>query len=257
MLYPINEIFGPTIQGEGVLMGQITHFVRFSGCNFDCLWCDTKYAVNPKYAGWSVTEMTASEVVNALRTLHGEAGWVTLSGGNPALFADRALLFALHDAGFKVAMETQWIPRDDEVFIDIDHLVYSPKPPSSGMHTRYGNPQWNLISSIIIDRLIRRGIGKTSLKIVVFDERDLAWAKETEMKIENLTLVEDSWVPRVLSVGTPRPEDAFTESQVQLVDNIVESTLKLLEMVNKDPYFKHHRITPQLHAILWGRKRGV
>ena len=39
----VIEIF-TSLQGEGVLMGTPTTFVRFEGCNLDCQWCDTKYA---------------------------------------------------------------------------------------------------------------------------------------------------------------------------------------------------------------------
>jgi len=43
----ISEIFGPTIQGEGPLIGTPTVFVRTAGCDYRCTWCDTLYAVLP------------------------------------------------------------------------------------------------------------------------------------------------------------------------------------------------------------------
>ena len=45
----ISEIFGPTIQGEGPLMGRPTVFVRTGGCDYRCRWCDTLYAVLPEF----------------------------------------------------------------------------------------------------------------------------------------------------------------------------------------------------------------
>src|SRR5947208_16309904 len=45
----ISEIFGPTIQGEGPLIGRPTVFVRTAGCDYRCRWCDTLYAVLPRY----------------------------------------------------------------------------------------------------------------------------------------------------------------------------------------------------------------
>ena len=42
----VNEIFGPTIQGEGRSAGMPTMFVRLSGCNLACIWCDTPYCFN-------------------------------------------------------------------------------------------------------------------------------------------------------------------------------------------------------------------
>jgi 7-cyano-7-deazaguanosine (preQ0) biosynthesis protein QueE len=80
----ISEIFGPTIQGEGPLIGRPTVFVRTSGCDYRCSWCDTLYAVLPEYRGeW--TQMTASEIlarVNELAT--NQHVLISLSGGNPA-----------------------------------------------------------------------------------------------------------------------------------------------------------------------------
>ena len=45
--FPVIEIFGPTIQGEGAEAGLPTHFVRLGGCDYRCSWCDTMYAVDP------------------------------------------------------------------------------------------------------------------------------------------------------------------------------------------------------------------
>ncbi len=45
----ISEIFGPTVQGEGPLIGRPTVFVRTGGCDYRCGWCDTLYAVLPEY----------------------------------------------------------------------------------------------------------------------------------------------------------------------------------------------------------------
>ena len=45
--FPVIEIFGPTIQGEGAEAGVPTHFVRLGGCDYRCSWCDTMYAVDP------------------------------------------------------------------------------------------------------------------------------------------------------------------------------------------------------------------
>jgi len=48
-LIAVSEIFGPTVQGEGALIGTQTLFVRTGGCDYRCSWCDTGYAVLPKY----------------------------------------------------------------------------------------------------------------------------------------------------------------------------------------------------------------
>jgi 7-carboxy-7-deazaguanine synthase len=45
----ISEIFGPTIQGEGVLIGLPTVFVRTGGCDYRCSWCDSLHAVDSAF----------------------------------------------------------------------------------------------------------------------------------------------------------------------------------------------------------------
>src|SRR5262249_776223 len=49
----VSEIFGPTIQGEGVLIGLPTVFVRSGGCDYRCSWCDSMHAVDTRFrADW-------------------------------------------------------------------------------------------------------------------------------------------------------------------------------------------------------------
>lgn len=81
----ISEIFGPTIQGEGALIGMPTVFVRTGGCDFRCSWCDTLYAVEPRFRNaWR--SMSTDAILTEVNRLSGnEPILVTLSGGNPAL----------------------------------------------------------------------------------------------------------------------------------------------------------------------------
>jgi 7-carboxy-7-deazaguanine synthase len=81
----ISEIFGPTIQGEGPLIGRPTVFVRTAGCDYRCRWCDTLYAVLPEYRDeW--TQMTTSEILARVTELTANKHvLISLSGGNPAL----------------------------------------------------------------------------------------------------------------------------------------------------------------------------
>ena len=81
----ISEIFGPTIQGEGALIGVPTVFVRTGGCDFRCSWCDTLYAVEPRFrADWQ--SLSAEAILARVNQLSGDQPiLVTLSGGNPAL----------------------------------------------------------------------------------------------------------------------------------------------------------------------------
>ena len=79
----ISEIFGPTIQGEGALIGQPTVFVRTGGCDYRCSWCDTLHAVDNEFRhGW--TPMSAEDVFAEVEKLSGGVPiMVSLSGGTP------------------------------------------------------------------------------------------------------------------------------------------------------------------------------
>src|SRR5579863_9040838 len=83
--FPVIEIFGPTIQGEGAEAGIPTHFVRVGGCDYRCSWCDTMYAVDPESVRDNAEQLTSEEIVDRVVGLDGTPGWVTISGGNPAL----------------------------------------------------------------------------------------------------------------------------------------------------------------------------
>ena len=97
--FPVIEIFGPTIQGEGAEAGLPTHFVRLGGCDYRCSWCDTMYAVDPATVRRDAVRMGVEEICAALDRLRGAPAWVSLSGGNPALHHLGELVDALHAAG--------------------------------------------------------------------------------------------------------------------------------------------------------------
>ncbi|MGZ3668149.1 MAG: 7-carboxy-7-deazaguanine synthase QueE, partial [Ktedonobacterales bacterium] len=83
--FPVVELFGPVLQGEGRMIGTPTLFARFGYCDYRCSWCDTLYAVLPEEVQRTATQMTASEIRERLRALDPTVPWVTLSGGNPAM----------------------------------------------------------------------------------------------------------------------------------------------------------------------------
>lgn len=120
-IYNINDIFY-SLQGEGHNVGRAAIFVRFSGCNLTCPFCDTDYS---KYTG-----MTGNEIVNRIKDFSGgiedgERPIVVLTGGEPTLQADWELILRIHECGFKfVTMESN---GTNEPPSNLDWLTVSPK----------------------------------------------------------------------------------------------------------------------------------
>lgn len=235
----VSEIFGPTIQGEGVLIGLPTVFVRTGGCDYRCSWCDSLHAVESRYRDeWRA--MSSEDVWQEVTRLSGgEPLMVSLSGGNPAIQPLGELIGRGHGEGYRFALETQGsVARD--WFADLDVLVLSPKPLSSGMET-----DWDAF-----DTCLRLAGSKpqTVLKIVVFDEADYAYARKTAARYPQL--------PVYLQPGNhtpPPPEDHDAPIDI---DGVTERMRWLVERVTADRWFEA-RVLPQLHVLLWGNKRGV
>jgi 7-carboxy-7-deazaguanine synthase (Cx14CxxC type) len=117
MTYAVKELF-LTLQGEGVQAGSRAVFLRFAGCNLwsgreqdraeaQCKFCDTEF-VGTDGAGGGKFRDPAS-LADAVEVAWGERKderLVVITGGEPMLQLDSALVGALHDRGFRVAIET-------------------------------------------------------------------------------------------------------------------------------------------------------
>ncbi|GIP57199.1 7-carboxy-7-deazaguanine synthase QueE [Paenibacillus sp. FSL W8-0186] len=238
---PVLEIFGPTIQGEGMVIGQKTMFVRTAGCDYRCSWCDSAFTWDGS-AKDDIRTMTAEDIYAELQALGGSRfSHVTLSGGNPALLGGLgALVTLLHDNGIAVAVETQG-SRWQDWLAEIDQVTLSPKPPSSGMTT-----DWSALDDVVSRLADRDHPYSQSLKVVVFDEADLAYAKKVHARYPD--------IPFFLQVGNP---DVRRMDIQQHTADLLERYEQLIDQVVADPELNDVRVLPQLHALVWGNKRGV
>jgi 7-carboxy-7-deazaguanine synthase len=133
--YAVKEIF-LTLQGEGVQSGSRAVFLRFAGCNLwsgreqdragaQCSFCDTDF-VGTNGPGGGKFE-SADELASAAEAEWGDSladRLVVITGGEPMLQLDRALVDALHERGFRVAIETNGtLP----VLAGLDWVCVSPK----------------------------------------------------------------------------------------------------------------------------------
>ena len=116
----ISEIFH-SLQGEGELTGVPSVFIRTSGCNLRCAWCDTPYASwNPEGTAWTLPRIIA-EVERHPNSRH-----VVLTGGEPMIARDIAGLAAsLRDLGRHITIETAATVPPDGIACDLASL--SPK----------------------------------------------------------------------------------------------------------------------------------
>jgi 7-carboxy-7-deazaguanine synthase len=235
----VSEIFGPTIQGEGILVGLPTVFVRTGGCDYRCSWCDTLHAVDSEYRDqWRA--MSVDDIWQEVLRLSGNKPLtVSLSGGNPAIQPLGPLIERGHSEGFRFALESQGSIAKDW-FADLDVLVLSPKPPSSGMET-----DWRAFEACL---KMAAEKPQLALKIVVFDDRDYLFARTAAARYPTL--------PVYLQPGNHTPPPPADEEASVDINGIMDRMLWLIDKVTEDRWFEA-RVLPQLHVLLWGNKRGV
>ena len=252
----VMELFGPTIQGEGIMSGTVTHFLRTGGCGLRCTWCDSLFSVLPEEIKKHRTMMTTDEILRAVAALP-YAPYITFTGGDPAI-QDRLgdLVLTLNDMGMRVAVETQgmyfpaWLRR-------CDVLTFSPKGPSSG---NIVNPQ-DLIR-FCVDRGPQR-VMKICIKVVVFNEEDFEYA----MALYEL-MPPWSYDAFYFTAGTPiwfgYPEDASEalrdQEETKRVLDVLQNQTALADMMLKSNtrFNEKTHLGCQQHVLLWpAEDKGV
>lgn len=257
---PLAEpIFGPTIQGEGLEIGRQTYFVRFAACDYRCAMCDSMHAVDPDRIHQNATWHTQGEIFKLLtdyRAAQGEhtTKWVVFTGGNPAIHDLSLLQNILLENEWSVMVETQ-----GSIFNDwlngVSLVCVSPKGPGMGAQTDLEK----------LDYFLTHLTADLFIKIVVFDERDLEFAR---MIFERYSVAQKLVHPDLffLSLGNPYPpghnglEDHISDPRLQKIGLqrlLVERYEQLLPQIYNDPSLSQFRFLPQWHVIVWGNKQGV
>jgi len=225
----IAEIFY-SVQGEGVFTGMPSVFVRTSGCNLRCTWCDTPYT------SWSPegAEMSVAEVLAEVRS-HPSAH-VVVTGGEPMIQpALVELTNALHDSGLHITIETAgtaWAP------VACDLMSISPKLANSTPLDREGG-RWAAMHERLRHQpeVLRRLMAEYpyQLKFVIAAPEDME-------EVERLIIEVDADRSRVVLM----PEGIDVET-------LAERGRWLVEICKERGY----RFSPRLHVMLWGNRRGV
>ena len=245
---PVVELFGPTIQGEGGLAGEVTGFLRLGGCPLRCEWCDSMHAVDPNQIKKNARYLTQPEIIEELSALGSPAEWLTITGGDPVMHDLTELVNEIGDSRVKVAIETEgylfksWLR-------DCTLIHVSPKGPSSGMlGTKY---DYDEMKMKIEPYAAIAGITEVILKVVIFTEEDYKFARQLHRDFPSLEMY--------LSIGTRLK----TPSGSPITD---EGTVKALILRDMQIWFEHMsrdsvmadcHIFPQLHVLAWGTRQGV
>ena len=225
----ISEIFY-SIQGEGMLTGVPSVFVRTSGCNLRCVWCDTPYT------SWQPegSDMTVEDILKAIRVYPGKHAVVT--GGEPMIAPGIVeLTKGIKQLGLHITIETA-----GTVFhpVACDLMSISPKLENSTPHERDGGKwaaqherlryQPNVLKQLMAEYPYQ-------LKFVVASPEDMN---------EIATMLDDIHADR--SRVVLMPEGTTPEA-------LRERAPWLTEICKREGF----RYSPRLHIDLWGNRRGV
>jgi 7-carboxy-7-deazaguanine synthase len=227
----LAELFH-SIQGEGKLMGVPSVFVRASGCNLRCVWCDTPYASwNPEGDDVPVEEIVRQ--VGQFKTKH-----VVLTGGEPTIMPDFAeLCSALKNNGHHLTVETA-----ATVFVpaQVDLASLSPKLANSTPRQRDGG---RFAAAHEKQRLnfpvIQQWIDTTpqfQLKFVVSSENDM---DEIQAILSHL----HGWSPADVLLMPEGTDAAALDSRAAWIAQACKRS--------------NFRYCPRLHIALYGNRRGV
>jgi 7-carboxy-7-deazaguanine synthase len=234
----VNEIFGPTIQGEGKSAGKKVLFLRLTECNLYCVWCDTPYTWN-----WKGTDfehpvkhdkllethlMSDEDILKSLRGLDTGAKSLVVSGGEPLIQQKRlaSLLKTLHSEAWRVEIETNGtVSPTKDIVGSVSQINCSPKLSSAKI------PYNKRIKSNTLAAL--NSCDKTNFKFVVANNADAQelLALHKEFKFREVY---------VMAEGQTRAE-----------------------LLQKDAWIRQFcsghgfAYVERLHILKWGSKRGV
>lgn len=225
--YKVIEKFF-TIDGEGPTAGEIATFIRFAGCNLNCIWCDTDYSIAMDTVGIYMTEQEIYEFIKS-----NGAQNVTLTGGEPLIQKDieQLVTYLSKDLTLKIHIETNGSIQIDELKRKLKEdgstenvrFIIDYKLPSSGMEAFMDAEIFNQVDT------------KDVYKFVVGSHNDLIAAKEI---INKYQLTQRCIVHISPTFGSVEP-------------------VKIVEYMKKYR-MNGVRLQLQLHKIIWSPEmRGV
>ncbi len=228
----VSELFY-SVQGEGKLSGVPSVFVRASGCNLRCVWCDTPYASwKPEGDNWPV-----GRIVDEVGK-HAGARHVVLTGGEPMIMPEiTELCAALKERRYHITIETAGTVWED---VALDLASVSPKLANSTPWERESGRfalkhEEMRINVPVIQKFIDAS-PDFQLKFVVSGERDLGEIRGLLEQLRGWKPADVQLMPEGIDVGT-------LNSRMGWVSEICKET--------------GFRFCPRLHILMYGNKRGT
>ena len=224
----VSEVFGPTFQGEGTSVGRRCGFVRLGVCNLTCTWCDTSYTWDWKRFDRrrELHLMSPDAVLEQLDTM--DVDMVVITGGEPLLQQRRLrpLLEGIRERAWRIEVETNGtIAPDHATAALVDRFNVSPKLDNSGV----------ALADRVVPAALRsfRDGGQAVFKFVV---------EEPEELDEVAAMVDEHGLQPVVIM----PEGTDAEVVVARLRSLAEPVLK-----------RGWSLSPRLHVLIWGDRRGV
>jgi 7-carboxy-7-deazaguanine synthase len=144
---PVMEMFY-TVQGEGFFAGTPAWFIRLSGCDVGCVWCDVKESWEVLNGQYLSIQIIIDEALKHPSRI------AVITGGEPCMYDLSQLIRSLSENGFRVHIET------------------------SGAYPLSGNPDWVCVSPKKFKKPLKEVLARAGeLKVVVFNNSDFEWAE--------------------------------------------------------------------------------
>jgi organic radical activating enzyme len=230
----INEVFSPTIQGEGIHAGQLVGFIRLANCNLACSWCDTPYSWDWKRYDKAVeaVEYSVKDLADVVR-LWGVKR-VILTGGEPLMqqqgLIDLIRLCREWNPAIKFDVETNGtITPVPELIVLVDMFNVSPKLAHSG------DPLKKRLKNSLRTFTELSEFGAATFKFVCQSREDIEEVQALQLAFG----IADSsiWI---------MPEGATKEKHLESLEAITDTAIDY-----------NYNLTTRLHILAWGSKRGV
>lgn len=247
----VCEIFGPTIQGEGLRCGIVSTFIRLARCNMSCagygveyidklgnkkIGCDSYYAVDTSYSSdW--VECSSVDIINTIKTLTNNKNTdIVITGGEPLLYWNnsdfQALLEYYYDQNIQVTIETN---GSIDIILNKEYqknIIFS-------ISLKLSDTKESAKKRINFDTIKKMlFLEKSYLKFVISKDNIVSQEEEILQIQKNINI--DSEKIFLMPMGSSE-------------NTIIENASETISLAIKHSY----RYTDRLHIRVWNNKRGV